>query len=245
MRLCVSIVCLILFLCTGCSNQDYWGQFNSDNSLSASGRCAVVDDKQNQADELEPSWAVPRQNNGELFTGLNLDGIGIDDDSVYISRYTWDTFGQDCNWCVSDSTIIVLRAHLGTGETVSSVLPVDGEYTLQFAPLFSTQKDAILLEIKAPLNQVGYSYVYAFDVLPMSDKLQSPAKLELRLDAENTLLKSGKHLSKYIVTDGTSIVDVAGQELKGIKIYTTGPNAEWRELSETIYWTGDGWELAS
>lgn len=76
-----------------------------------------------------------------FYDSLNLDGIGIHDDRLYISLY---------RWCNSDAAVIVLQVKLGTGETMAEVTPSDGNAHLYFGHLFSPEKDAVSCPGRSP-----------------------------------------------------------------------------------------------
>ena len=88
--------------------------------------------------DAEPLWAQGVQSDGQLFQGLNLDGIGNADDEAYVSIFEYGEYNEK---------ITVLCIHLGTGETVANVFPVCGPYNFLTGKLFSKDKDAIVLEV--------------------------------------------------------------------------------------------------
>lgn len=190
--------------------------------------------------EGEPVWAQGIQMDGELFQQLNLDGVGGSDDEVYISIYQFGGFEDKC---------IVLRVHLGTGETMARILPVYGYYTLQTGILFSEDKQALVLEVGVPGSNYGASDLFVFDVFPVGpdpvptivDRLDTTSG-SLVSESGNVLIESG-----YVIC-GTEIMDIEGTPLQGLTVNSPGQD-KWHEEQTAIFWTGnnygpdDGWAL--
>jgi len=191
--------------------------------------------------EDEPVWAQGIQTEGELFQHLNLDGIGDFDDEAYISLYQFGGFEDKC---------MVLRIHLGTGETMARILPVYGQYSLQTGKLFSEEKQALVLEVDVPGSNYGAANLFVFDVFPVG-----PDPIPTVVDRFNTtagpivsalnemLIDSGS------VTGGAEITNIEGFPLQGLTVYSTGQKGQWHEVQKTLFWSGendradDGWAL--
>lgn len=65
----------------------------------------------------ESLWAQPIEEHGQLFSGLNLDGIGDHDDEAYVSLYVWDHNG----FYRYDVSELVVRIKFGTGDTTAHI----------------------------------------------------------------------------------------------------------------------------
>lgn len=182
-----------------------------------------------------PDWAKPIPHRGQLFQNLNLDGIGDADDKIYISIYQWsDTF----------DAATVISIHLGTGETLAKVYPVYGIYSLQTGPLFSDDKDAVVLELSDPRTNWGAASVIVLDIYPM-EKDSTPYILE-RI---NTMEHSIKNIQGELIVErerivvGTDIVDIDESVLDALTIPHLSVDGKKIEQLETIYWSDDGWSM--
>lgn len=223
------IICFILLVCTACASDKTQETILSP---SMSGSPSIV--------EGEPLWTQISQEDGQLFQGLNLDGVGDLDDEVYISTVQ---FGDD-------DKVTVLRVHLGTGETMGKIFSVSGNYTFQTGHLFSGDKDAIVLEVSDPASNYGASHVLVLDVFNVG--IDSFPQIAVRLDTTNDPVVSASNeilVDSDYITDGTQIIEVEGKPLQGLKIYSTGSQGKWREQHQILYWAGDnskadnGWSL--
>lgn len=108
----------------------------------------------------EPLWAQCTQE-GALFEGLNLDGIGEVDDAVYVSSYCFGDYKEEA--------VTVLWVHLGTGETQAEVLPVYGDISLRAGRLHlygDDRGDDLLLGISDGQDGNGETAVYSVNVFP-------------------------------------------------------------------------------
>ena len=94
------LTALLLFTMTGCGD-------NADTKPSDAPK----------TESNEPIWAQGKQTDGQLFQGLNLDGVGNADDEAYVSI---------CQYGEYDEMVTILRIHLGTGETLANIFPVHG-----------------------------------------------------------------------------------------------------------------------
>ncbi len=72
----------------------------------------------------ESLWAQPIEEHGQLFSGLNLDGIGDHDDEAYVSLYVWDHNG----FYRYDVSELVVRIKFGTGDTTAHIEHEVGSY---------------------------------------------------------------------------------------------------------------------
>ena len=184
-----------------------------------------------------PLWAKGAETEKKLFQGLNLDGIGGSDDEVYISIYQFGDYEED--------RIIVMRIHLGTGETIAEIFPIDGHYSFQTGRLFSKNKNAIVLEIRNPTSNYGAAQIFVIDIIAGGTDSDHPsASAVVRLDttvhtaAEPfALVSGGRTLDFNAVTFGTQIVHVRNRPLQGLKIYLADSEGEWHKRYEILYWT--------
>jgi hypothetical protein len=244
-------ICLILFFCTSC--------FANTNNPPLSAPPAT--DTASETEE-EPSWAQATQMYGQIYTGLNLDGTGEADDEAYVSVYSWENLYRDNPLVPAATGATVLRVQLGTGEVMAQIFPVVGDYSFYTGRLFSERKDAVILEVQVPGSNYGAADIFVLDIFGVGEADSYPSIIE-RLNtvtgqvklasgeemvssAGRIMLVSGKELfSIGEITYGTGIVDVAGQPLQGVEIFSTGPEGKYQELHKTICWNGDGWAEAN
>lgn len=222
------LLCLLaLLLLTGCAKP---GEPEGDTPAPVSLDISEVP----EAVPAQPDWARPAELKAGLRQGLNLDGVGAADDEVYISQLQ---FGDA--W---DDSCTVLRVHLGTGETMARVLPVCGYYTLQTAPLFSEDRQALILEVQAPGSNWGAANLFVYDVFPAGT--DSVPSIVDRVNTVGRTFYSASDeplLDASRLTDGTVPVEAGGSPLQGLTVYTTGEQGQWREVETTLLWTGDNW----
>lgn len=196
----------------------------------------------------EPYWAQGTQQKGRLYQNLNLDGIGESDDEAYVSIYN---FGDDYH----APQALVLRVHLGTGETMAEIFPIEGFYEFNTGRLFSEDRDAIILSIS------GYGNWNATDILvlrvsPADPARQSYASMWTALDTGAqpngmTLdILRGKDASwgldssdgSTLMTRDPEVVDIEGSPLQGLKVTIFDPyegiSKEWENV---IYWKDGQW----
>ena len=180
--------------------------------------------------DAEPLWAQGVQSDGQLFQGLNLDGIGNADDEAYVSIFEYGEYNEK---------ITVLRIHLGTGETVANVFPVCGPYNFLTGKLFSKDKDAIVLEVPVSGSNYGAVNIFALDVFPVGT---APEPISvIRMDTtKGIVMNSGEAFpNEESIKDTTKIVDIEDSPLQGLEIHTY-LNKE--DSSDILYWAGDNWQ---
>ncbi len=182
-----------------------------------------------------PDWAKPAPHRGQLFQNLNLDGIGDADDEVYISIYQWsNTF----------DAATVISIHLGTGETLAKVYPVYGIYSLQTGPLFSKDKDAVVLELSDPRTNWGAASIIVLDIFPAEG--DSSSYIWERI---NTMEDSIKNNHEELIVErdrivvGTDIVEIDESVLDGLAIPYLSADGKKMEQLETIYWNNNSWHV--
>ncbi len=142
-----------------------------------------------------------------MFQDLNLDGIGNADDEAYVSMYQFGDYGD---------RVTVLGIHLGTGETMSKIFPVDGYFSFQTAKLFSEKKDAIVLEIRDRTSNYNAAAVFAVDVFPMdSTRVPSNPESVVRLDTTDDSIR--------LVFSGVRVMEIEGGSLQGLEIPSRDP----------------------
>lgn len=182
----------------------------------------------------QPDWARPAELKAELRQGLNLDGVGNADDEVYISQLQ---FGDA--W---DGSCTALRVHLGAGETMVRILPVRGYYTLQTAPLFSGDKQALILEVQCPGSNWGAANLFVYDVFSAGND-PVPEIVDRVNTVDRTFYSAADEplLEAWRLTDGTVPVEIDGSLLQGLTVYTSGERGQWREVETTYLWTGGNW----
>lgn len=154
-----------------------------------------------------PVWAKGMPSDGKLFQNLNLDGIGNADDEAYVSMYQFGDYGD---------RVTVLGIHLGSGETMSKIFPVDGYFSFQTAKLFSEKKDAIVLEIRDRTSNYNAAAVFAVDVFPMdSTRVPSDPESVVRLDTTDDSIR--------LVFSGVRVMEIEGGSLQGLEIPSWDP----------------------
>lgn len=237
-------VCFTLLFSVGCSycaSKQY--NQNKSTTISISENNTSEDIKQNNLENSdEPLWTQPIEEHGQLFTGLNLDGIGGYDDEAYVSLYVWDHngFGR------YDASQLVIRIRFGTGDTAAHIVQAVGSYQFYTAKLFSEKKDAIVLEVNKQYANSGLISVFAFDVYGQGEADPFPSIVErLNTAGEAPILSAdGEKLYTGSLIQGTAITDIENEPLQGIVLHSSGdgyPGPIDDRESQTIYWNGEGW----
>lgn len=217
---------MLLLLCSSCSV--FMSNNDSLNSRTVFDAIAPVS---------EPLWAQAIQSDEHSYTGLNLDGVGDNDDEVMLSIYHW---GE--NVLPDQSSIIVLRVRLGTGEILAYVIPCSGDFSLQTGKLFSAKKDAIVIEVETPKSNYGAANIFTFDVYGAGEADPFPSIVErLNTTAQKIELAGGSEIATENLTSGTKIANNLEDGREGLILYSTGPDGEYQELEIPIYWNGQMW----
>ena len=180
--------------------------------------------------EEEPEWATAAQSGALHYSNLNLDGVGGQDDEIYVSIYRWENADL-----VNRSSAAVLRAHLGTGETLSAVIPTSGHISICFGQLFSSEKDAIVIEIDVPYSNYGAANVFIYDIYSAEKSGDGFPVIIKRLDTYTDPAIFEKQDIRALTT-GTKIVDLDDSEVQGLRIYYVNPNGNFQEESATLFW---------
>lgn len=224
MKVCI-LSCSFMLLCfSGCFSTVF-------SDIESSSR----PDTHSQFDE--PFWAESTQSDGQSYVKLNLDGIGENDDSIFMSIYRWG----DSVWG-DQSSAIVLRVHLGTGETLSSIIPVAGDYSLQTGKLFSTKKDAVIIEVEVPHSNYSAANIFVFDIYGTGEVDPFPSIVErLNTYSANVVLSGGEELPSESLESGTIVTNIGAHDRQGLILFSTGSNAEFQELQTIVYWDGSAW----
>ena len=190
----------------------------------------------------EPLWAQPMEEHGQLFTGLNLDGIGDHDDEAYVGLYVWDHNGFDRY----DASELVVRIKFGTGDTTAHIVHEVGSYQFYTAKLFSEKKDAIVLEVNIQYANSALVSVFALDVYGAGETDPFPSVVErLNTTGEVPVLSAdGEKLYEGSLILGTTVTDIDNKPMQGIVLHSSGDGYSGpigdRE-SQIIYWNGKGW----
>jgi len=234
----VSLICFALLVSVGCSSAA--GEQTNENqstSISTSENNTSEDTSQNNVESSDESlWAQPVEEYGQLFTGLNLDGIGDYDDEAYVSLYDWDYNG------LYNASQLVVRIRLGTGDITAHIVQAVGSYQFYTAKLFSEKKDAIVLEVNTQYANSGLVSVFALDVYGSSEE---NVVERLNTSGEDPILSAdGEKLYTGGLIVGTTIADIENKPLQGIVLHSSGEgysgNIGDRE-TQTIYWNENGW----
>ncbi len=236
-------ICFTLLFSAGCSSgASVQANENQPATIPISESNTSEDMNQNNLENSdEPLWAQPIEEHGQLFTGLNLDGIGDHDDEAYVSLYDWDHNG----FGLYDASELVVRIRFGTGDTTAHIVHAIGSYQFYTAKLFSEKKDAIILEVNTQYANSGLVSVFALDVYGGSEAYPPNVVERLNTSGEAPLLSvDGEKLYTGSLVIGTNITEIGDKPLQGIVLHSTGDgyrgNIGDRE-SQTIYWNGDGW----
>ena len=187
-----------------------------------------------------PSWATAAQTHCERYAELNLDGIGTNDDELYISVYSWDDLNADA---------IVLCVLFGTGNSVAHVIPADDYsfswgYELHLGKLFSAQRDAVVIEVPIPQSNYRAADLFVLDIVNPQDEY--PAVIE-RMNTQRNQIR----LPNGMITDmtslfacaepefvcGSEVIEVSGESLSGLTICLLG------ETEQMLLWGDNGWAL--
>ena len=92
----------VMLFCAGCGQKE--DSHVKDGLIEPSPLPEQLENIPTAAGSQVPYWAQGVQQDGKLFQGLNLDGVGDADDEAYVSIYK---FGDDNH----SSWVTVLRVH--------------------------------------------------------------------------------------------------------------------------------------
>lgn len=236
-------LCIALLSFAGCSSLNSVQSYKSQAvTMSVSENNSEDLNKDNIETSDEPFWTQPIEEYGQLFKGLNLDGVGNYDDEAYVSLYNWDHngFGR------YDASRLVIRIRFGTGDTTAHILEAVGSYQFYTAKLFSEKKDAIVIEVNNQYANSGLVSIFALDVYGLGEVDPFPSVVErLNTTREAPLLSAdGEKLYTGGLIQGTTITNIENKPLQGIILHSSGDGYAGPiddRVSQTIYWNGDGW----
>lgn len=237
-----ALLLAVMMLCTACTGKEpdgLSGTVNQSSNPMDEGTGAFADQEMLTPVAVEPLWAQGVQTDGALYTGLNLDGIGEADDEAYVGIYS---FGEE-----EHNGITILRLRLGTGETMARIFPVWGKIGFRTGCLFSTEREAVLLEVDVWGSNYLAANVFVIDVSPAADSGTPEAVVRIDTSEEPLYLVDGSRLS--IIRTGTEIVEIEGSALQGLRFHSPSKRMEdWKEMmrNSTICWAGEdggGWML--
>lgn len=192
---------------------------------------------------LDATIIQANQSYEQHYSDLNLDGSDKNDDEVYISVYSWDDTGY------TDTLVVYVK--FGNGESTAYTIPPSGYpyswgYSLYTGNLFSTDRDAIVIEIPVPNSTYGAADIFVLDIYGTSNT-EPPIIIErLNTISEAVKLPSGIDISLEQLftntnfTDGIEIKELSETELQGITLYNSIENDSSSRNQTTIYWTNDG-----
>lgn len=238
----------VMLLCSGCvRNGD---ELLQDDFNKPSASPEEIGNIPTAAGNQVPYWAQGTQIKGNLFQGLNLDGIGEADDEVYVSMYK---FGDDYH------RIIAIRVHLGTGETLVEIYPQFDyqDYSFITGRIFSEDKDAIILGIENLNSNYNATDLWVLNVSPAQVDVNPGAYMGIRLDTAvqpngmtlDILSGNGSSWGLDSSDGGTlmtrypEIVDIEGSPLQGLKVTIFDPHeGADKELENVIYWKDGLWD---
>jgi hypothetical protein len=225
-------------LLTGSGGADEQTGEDQPTTISVSENNTSGDMEHDNAENNDkPLWTRPSEEYGQLFVGLNLDGIGDYDDEAYVSLYSWD----------NNASELVVQIRLGTGDTKAHIIHAIGWYQFHTAKLFSEKKDAIMLEVNIKYANSGQVFVFALDVYGSGEADPFPSIVErLNTTGEMPVLSAdGEGLYAGSLITGTDIADIENKPLQGIVLRSSGDGSYRGNIagrdSQIIYWNGVGW----
>lgn len=234
-RLLIGFIASTILLCSSCG-------INSDNTPPEESTIPTI------SREKVPSWIQSGQEDGVLYQGLNLDGVGELDDDAYVCTYHFGDY---------EDKITVLFVHLGTGETIAKPISAYGKSNLQTGRLLSEDRDSILLEIAVPGSNYGAANLFVLGIETTAnganDVKRDPV-ITTFLETNNAILEKGNDVPQTFANsivdklngdfvEGASVTSAVENELQGvnINIYQSGIVEPY-----TIYWDSEGycWSIA-
>ncbi|MGI6562662.1 MAG: hypothetical protein ACOX3Q_08900 [Clostridia bacterium] len=237
------LLCLMLLFTAGCSAFASESKVGDPTAAMTAFENMQEEENVNNTDnDDELSWIRPVEEHGKLFTGLNLDGIGENDDEAYVSLYVFDHNGFNRY----DASFLVIRIRFGTGDTTAHIVQAVGDYEFYTAKLFSEKKDAIVLEVHTKYANSGLVSVFALDVYGAGEVDPFPSVAErLNTTGEEPVLSSdGEKLYIGSLVTGTSVADIQDKPLQGLVLHSTGDGYSGPvddRVIQTVYWNGNGW----
>lgn len=196
-------------------------------------------------EQAPPVWVLRGVTNKYVseYNALNLDGIGDNDDRITVtSLLELTSDGGEDTWETG------LYIELGDGQTMELSVPVSGKrFVFDTAPLFSEERDAVVLEIDVPYSNYGAADLFVWDVFQDENgSVQAVNRFSTTdlPEGEYITLSSGQTIElDGSIISGTEICNVAGTKLKGLKLLT-GDRIEgmWVEDFAVIYWQSGEWQ---
>lgn len=201
-------------------------------------------------DSHTPDWAKANEIEGELFQGLNLDGVGEADDEAYVSMYHFGDYYQ---------RLIVIRIRLGTGKTLVEVFPGfrDLDYDFKTGKLFADDQEDIILSVQTGNSNYNATDLFILRVVPAETSPETGVTYDPYTWAllDTTALPDGRTLDilegnglswplgiKNKLTRDAEVVDLEGSSLQGLKITAVDPRtAPPGEVENVIYWENGLW----
>lgn len=180
---------------------------------------------------------------GQTFDTLNLDGVGDNDDTLYVSRYRWS--GE------SASDITVLQVMLGTGEYCAKIYPGGHSPSILFGHIRNAEKQDIVLTLESYTSTYGAAEIYLLEVLGATDASPTPQlveTLELRDELGHSFAKAAPY-TRYtkLLVYGTEVVDSPSSDydtLEAKLLNQSDPQKEPENFNRlTIDWSGEEWIL--
>lgn len=237
----------VMLLCSGCGWNDDEPIQDDFNEPSASPE--IVSNIPTSAGSQVPYWAQGTQTKGNLYQGLNLDGIGEADDEVYVSMYEYGDKYKE---------VIALRVHLGTGETLVEIYPQFDyqDYSFMAGRIFSEDRDAVILGVQSGNSNYSATNIWVLKVSPADPVKHIFAEMWVALDT--TAQPNGMSLDilsgngsswgldssdgSTLMTRDPEVVDIEGSPLQGLKVTIFDPHeGADKELESVIYWKDGLW----
>lgn len=194
----------------------------------------------------EPTWIKVCQENGRLYQNLNLDGIGRQDDEIYVCNYRFGEYKDG---------VTAIFVHLGTGKILAKTFPY-GWSEVKTGNLLAMNRESIFLEVTIPESNYGATNIYILDVSAAEKDdiniLRDP-ELTIFLETENAeILESNRvpqsfteRILKSIngdIISGNTIVNMKNKKLQGINVHI---NKAGELYNVIIYWNEEEYKWES
>ena len=207
--------------------------------------CSAVENNQNES-ELKEKEQLSENSNVKVyekeFKHLNIDGVGINDDSITVISTVLVYPEIEAPL----STEIKIKA--GNGKVIDMCIPVSGEsFTVLTAHLFSDEREAVILEMDVPGSNYDAINLFVWDVCYDNNSLNAIERFAT-LDAEGNRIESvvlnTEKINISTICKGTNIVDVSQTDIQGlaINIWEYSEEEKWHSEPKVIYYDSKSWK---
>lgn len=177
-------------------------------------------------------WIIPEEKYCHHYDSLNLDGLGINDDSIYVSSYRWGSY-------LTANT--VMQILLGTGTHLAIIF--EGQYDANILTdyLDADNKESIVLELIDPWSTVGQCQVYILSV--ESQKDVSPyVKKQLYIGDNIATANNAEQVIEMPIIVGTQLIT---ESETGVIINSLSFDNGFESCQQKILYEKHKWELLS